>query len=185
MRISNVVPTVLFALALSPCALAQEMSGVISTEATEAIVTVVDVDRDARTVTVRGPRGKTMTIEVPEQAQNLDQVHPGARFKMQYLNSVVLGLTRGSGIASSDETTTVQLARKGDTPGGSVVHVHVINAVVEEVDRDARTLTVRGPQGGLVELKVGEDVQAYDYVEIGDTVTLRYSEGLAMRMIEQ
>ena len=185
MRISVVVPSLLFVLASVPFAVAQEKAGVVVTDSAEAIVTVVDVDRETRTVTVRGPKGRMATINVPEEAQNLDQVKPGARFKVQYLSSVVLSLSKGSGIASSSQGTTVQLARKGDTPGGSMVSVHEINAVVEEVNRDSRTITVRGPEGGPTEIAVGEDVKAYDEVEIGDTVTVQYSEGLAMRMIQQ
>ena len=120
MRISIGVPSLLFVFALAPFAVAQEKAGVVVTDSAEAIVTVVDVDREARVVTVRGPKGKMMTINVPEQAQNLDQVKPGSRFKVQYLSSVVLALSKGSGIASSSQATMVQLARKGDTPGGSV-----------------------------------------------------------------
>ena len=56
---------------------------------------------------------------------------------------------------------------------------------VVDVDQEARIVTVRGPQGGLTDLVVGEDVKAYDEVEIGDTVTVQYTEGLAMRMIHQ
>jgi len=66
-----------------------------------------------------------------------------------------------------------------------VVSTHEINAVVEEVNRDNRTITVRGPGGGPTEIAVGEGVKAYDEVEIGDTVTVKYSEGLTMRMIQQ
>ena len=88
MRISIVVPSLLFVFALAPFAVAQEKAGVVVTDSAEAIVTVVDVDREARVVTVRGPKGKMMTINVPEQAQNLDQVKPGSRFKVQYLSSV-------------------------------------------------------------------------------------------------
>ena len=185
MKNSVVVTSLLGLLALAPFAVAQEKAGVVITDSAEAIVTVVDVDREARIVTVRGENGHMATINVPEEAQNLDQVKPGARFKVQYLSSVVVALSKGSGIASSSQGKTVRLAKKGDTPGGSVVSVHEVNAVVEAVDRENRTVAVRGPEGGVVDLQVGEEVKAYDEVEIGDTVTVQYTEGLAMRMIHQ
>ena len=164
---------------------AQQKAGVVVGDAVETVVTVVDVDRDARTVTVRGEKGHMTVINVPEQAQNLDQVRPGSRFKVQYMRSVALSLRKGSGIASSNQGTTVELAAKGDTPGGTVVSTHVVNAVVEGVDRDTRSITLRGPEGGPFDLQVSEDVQAYNDVEIGDTVAVEYTEGLAMRMIQQ
>ena len=41
---------------------------------TEAVVTVTKVDREARIVTFRGPRGNLGTLTVPPESQNLDQV---------------------------------------------------------------------------------------------------------------
>ena len=164
---------------------AQQKAGVIVADAVETIVTVVEVDREARTVTVRGEKGHMATINVPEQAQNLDQVRPGSRFKVQYVTSVALSLRKGSGIASSNSGSTVEVAAKGDTPGGTIVTVHQVNAVVEGLDRDTRSVTLRGPEGGPFDLHVGEEVKAYGDIEIGDTVAVEYTEGLAMRMIQQ
>jgi hypothetical protein len=164
---------------------AQQKAGVIVADSVETIVTVVEVDREARTVTVRGEKGHMATINVPEQAQNLDQVRPGSRFKVQYVTSVALSLRKGSGIASSNQGSTVEVAAKGDTPGGSVVTVHQVNAVVEGLDRDNRSVTLRGPEGGPFDLQVGEEVKAYGDIEVGDTVAVEYTEGLAMRMIQQ
>jgi len=164
---------------------AQQKAGVIVADSVETIVTVVEVDREARTVTVRGEKGHMATINVPEQAQNLDQVRPGSRFKVQYVTSVALSLRKGSGIASSNQGSTVEVAAKGDTPGGSVVTVHQVNAVVEGLNRDNRSVTLRGPEGGPFDLQVGEEVKAYGDIEVGDTVAVEYTEGLAMRMIQQ
>lgn len=180
-----VVAALISALSLISAASAQQKAGVVVADTVETIVTVVDVDREARTVTVRGEKGHMATINVPEQAQNLDQVVPGSHFKVQYMRSVALSLHKGDGVASSNEGSTVQLAAKGDTPGGSIVTVHRVNAVVEALDRDTRSVTLRGPEGGPFDLQVGEDVKAYGDVEVGDTVAVEYTEGLAMRMIQQ
>jgi len=72
---SSLIAAAAFAtLALAPCASAQVQRGAVVVGESEAVVTVVSVDRKARTVTVRGPQGRTVTINVPPEAQNLDQV---------------------------------------------------------------------------------------------------------------
>jgi hypothetical protein len=168
-----------------PVAHAQEKAGVVIAGTVETIVTVVDVDREARVVTVMGPKGGLTAINVPPEAQNLDQVQPGARFKVEYLQAVVLALSKGTGPATSSKGKSVRLAPKGATPGGSIVQTREINAVVEKIDRDNRTVTVRAAEGGPRELEVDETVKAFDQIEIGDIITLQYTEGLAMHMIRQ
>jgi hypothetical protein len=177
----------LFACALValPAAHAQEKAGVVVAGTVETIVTVVDVDREARVVTVMGPKGGLTAINVPPEAQNLDQVQPGARFKVEYLQAVVLALSKGSGPATSSKGKSVRLAPKGATPGGTIVRTREVNAVVEKVDRDNRTVTVRGAESGPLDLQVDEAVKAFDQIEIGDIITVQYTEGLAMRMIPQ
>ena len=173
------------ALLVLPAVHAQEKAGVVVAGTVETIVTVVDVDRDARVVTVVGPKGGVAALNVPPQAQNLDQVQPGARFKVEYLQSVVLALSKGTGSATSSESKSVQLAPKGATPGGIIVHTREVNAVVEKIDRDNRMVTVRGPELGPLDLQVDEAVKAFDQIETGDIITVQYTEGLAMRMIRQ
>ena len=187
MKTTPAFATTLFASALLvlPAVHAQEKAGVVVAGTVETIVTVVDVDREARVVTVMGPKGGIAALTVPPEAQNLDQVQPGARFKVEYLQSVVLALSKGARSATSSDSQRVRLAPKGATPGGTIVRTREVNAVVEKVDRDNRMVTVRGPEHGPLDLQVDEAVKAFDQIETGDIITVQYTEGLAMRMIRQ
>lgn len=169
-------------LAFAPCASAQVQAGaaVVTGEA-EAIVTVVSIDRKARTVTVRGPQGRTMKIEVPPEAQNLDKVKKGSRFQVRYVESVAVALSKG-GVASASSNQTVRLAPKGGTPGGMVVNTHQISATVEALDRTNRTVAVKGPRGNELEFQVAPEVQL-EGINLGDLVTVVYAEALAMQML--
>lgn len=164
----------------------QEKSTGVAAAVIESVVTVVDVDRDARVVTVKGPKGRVADINVPPEAQNLDQIHPGSRFLVTYAVSVATAISRGKGdTATGSRSKSVQLAAKGDIPGGTVVRTRQISAVVEAVDRDKRTMTVQGPESGPIELQVDEAVKDFDQVQAGDLVTLQYTEALALRMLPQ
>ncbi|HEX7125239.1 MAG TPA: hypothetical protein VF406_05595 [Thermodesulfobacteriota bacterium] len=56
-------------------------------------------------------------------------------------------------------------------------------ATVEAIDRDQRVVTMRGPQGRVVDVKVPPEAQNLDQVEVGDRIRVRYLEGLAI-MVE-
>jgi len=55
-----------------------------------------------------------------------------------------------------------------------------IRASVDAVDRAKRTLTVRGPQGNPITLKVGPAVGSFAQVRSRDQLTLRYLESVAV-----
>lgn len=178
--------TVLISLFLAFCwgAMAQEKDRAMVSDVIETVVTVVEIDREARIVTVRGKDGGMTTIKVPEEAQNLDQVNPGARFRVRYLRSVAVAINKG-GVASSSSGRSVRMAPKGDIPGGMIVNMSQATGVVESVDSDSRLLSVRGPEGNLLVVTADEAVQGLEQIHVGDTISVEYTESLAMRMIKQ
>ena len=171
-------------LPFAPIAGAQPKAAAIGVGEAEALLRVESIDRKARTVNVRTPSGATAVINVPPEAQNLDQVKVGDVFRMRYAESVAIALSKG-GAASASEMQTVELAPKGGIPGGKAVNTRQITAVVTGIDRGARTLTVQGPRKNSVVLKVAPEVKSFDETGIGDTITLMYTEALALEMVKQ
>lgn len=159
--------------------------GAVAAAAVEGIVTVQSVNYEMRTVTVQGPRGKLVTLNVPPEAQNLDQVHPGSKFKVTYLESVAVFISPTGGEPAAGEGTALQLAEKGATPGGVIVNVRQIQARVDQIDYGTRHVVLTGPDGNQVEVTVDDSVQRLDEVKPGDLVVVRYTEALAMRMLKQ
>jgi len=159
--------------------------GAVAATAVEGIVTVQSVNYETRTVTVQGPRGKLVTLNVPPEAQNLDQVHPGSKFKVTYLESIAVFISPTGGQPAADEGTAMQLAEKGATPGGVIVDVKQIQARVDEIDYATRHVVLTGPEGNQVEVTVDDSVQRLDEVKPGDIVGVRYTQALAMKMLQQ
>lgn len=56
-------------------------------------------------------------------------------------------------------------------------------ATVQSVDKAARTLTLARQDGGSMKVKVGEDVQAFDQIEAGDTINVEYYESVAVGLL--
>jgi hypothetical protein len=155
------------------------------TEVTEAVVTVTAVDQQARTVTVQGEDGQLATIKVPDQAQNLYQVQPGQRFLLRYLQSVAVYIAPPGATLSADVGSSMQLAEKGATPGGVITEVVQIQARVDAIDYDERTVVLTGPEGNSVKLKVDDSVKRLNEVNVGDIVVVAYTQALAAEMIRK
>jgi hypothetical protein len=143
----------------APVGFAQDKPGAIVTEIAEAIVTVTAVDQQARTVTVQGREGDPVTIKVPPQAQNLDQVYPGARFRLRYLQSVAVFISPAGGTPSANVGASMELAPKGANPEGIISEVVQVQARVDAIDYNERTVVLTGPEGNSVKLKVDESVK--------------------------
>ena len=77
-------------LAITSLVQAQVKDSAMAVQEAEAVVTVTKVDKEARTVTFRGPRGNLGTLDVPKESQNLDQVKVGQQYRMKYVEAVAV-----------------------------------------------------------------------------------------------
>jgi hypothetical protein len=176
--------TILAAVLLVPAFVLAQPKGAIVTDQVEAVVTVTKVDQKARTVVVRGPRGNLATLNVPKEAQNLDKVKPGDRFKITYAEAAIVALTKGGEPAAVVEES-VQLAPKGGTPGGYKVRTVKLSAVVDAIDYKNRYVALRGPKGNTLALPVSDEVKNLEQVQVGDKLSIVYTQALALQMVAQ
>src|SRR3954470_5737966 len=108
----------------------------VAGDTVEALVTVVSVDKKARTVVIRGPRGGTEELAVPPEAQNFDRIKAGDVFRVRYSEAVIVGLDKGE--PSKGEVKERQFAKKGENPGGVAVRVRHISGRIEAIDAKTR-----------------------------------------------
>jgi hypothetical protein len=181
----NVLSTIAATVFLLPAFAQADRPGAVAAAGVETVVIVRAIDRESRTVTLEGPRGNRFDIHVPQEAQNLDQVHEGAKFRVRYLESMAVFISPVGGEPAAGEASVTELAEKGATPAGLIVNVKQVQARVDAIDHGARTVVLTGPMGNAVELAVDERVQRLDEVKAGDIVVVRYTEALAMKMIEE
>jgi hypothetical protein len=149
----------------------------------DAVVTVVSVDQKSRTVTVRGPKGGVAKLNVPPEAQNLDKVKAGDRFRMKYIEAVAVAIGKG-GEPASDDKRDIKVAPKGGKPGGMVVRTHTRTVVVDAVDYTNRYIAVRGTNGPAQSLKVADGVPL-EQLSAGDRISVVHTEALAVELEPQ
>ncbi len=162
---------------------AQLKDSAMAVQEAEAVVTVTKVDKEARTVTFRGPRGNLGTLDVPKESQNFDQVKVGQQYRMKYVEAVAVEIRKG-GAPSATTAQEVKLAPKGAKPGGMVTRTVQLAGVIDALDYNERYIAVRGPKGNVVPLKVGADVNMQD-LAAGDRISVTHTAALAIEMVAQ
>ena len=164
-------------------AAAQIKDAAVAVQENEAVVTVTKVDKEARTVTFRGPRGNLGTLNVPKESQNFDQVKPGQQYKMKYVEAVAVDIRKG-GAPSAVAAHDVTLNPKGAKPGGMIVRTVQLAGVIDAIDYTERYIAVRGPKGNVVPLKVSQDINM-EPLAAGDRISVTHTAALAIEMVEQ
>ena len=74
-------------------------------------------------------------------------------------------------------------ARGQDQPkkkGMAAGHAASITATVEKIDAANRVLTLKGPEGNVVDVEVSPAVKRFDAIKVGDKLTVKYTESLVI-----
>lgn len=142
--------------------------------------TITKIDADTRTVTLKRHDGKLVEAELGPEVRNFDQLKVGDVVTMAYKESLTLSLKKGGdGETSVQETPKVERAAAGEKPGGMVGREVKVTANVVAVDTKMQTVTLMGPEGGTMDLRV-EDPQQLASVKVGDQVEAVYTEAFAV-----
>ena len=179
MKIS-LIPLAFAAFVVFSPAQAQPKAAVAG-ETVEALVTVVSVDKKARTVVIRGPRGGTEELAVPPEAQNFDRIKAGDVFRVRYSEAVLVGIDKGE--PAKGEVKERKFAKKGENPGGMATRTRYISGRIEAIDTKTRHVALRGVKQ-TVSFKVADDVNL-DAVKVGERLTVAYAQALAIEMVPQ
>jgi len=149
-------------------------------QAVEVRAVVVGIDKVGRTVDLKGPKGRVVTLAVSEEAKNFDQVQLGDHVVVRYLRALTLELKKtGSAVRESSETSDAVRAKPGERPGVAAGRQVQVMANVVAVNAKTKTVTLKGPKGNLVDL-VLEDPKQVARVKKGDQVEAVYTEAIAV-----
>ncbi len=173
----SIVLVVALSLVVATTANSQEVEvgdGVVIT------ATVVAIDKADRTVTLKGPKGKAVTLEVSQAARNFDQVDVGDQVKVEYYQSVAMHLGKPGEKPDASAGLVTARSAKGDKPAGVAMEVVDVSATVEAIDRTHRIVTLKLPHGHMISSRVDPSVKAFDTLSVGDTVHARYTKAIAI-----
>ena len=149
-------------------------------QAVEIEATVTAIDKEKRTVTVKGPKGRSAELSVSDEVKNLDKVKIGDTIKLKYYEALSLQLDKAPGAKPGITITEEMVRAKGtEKPAGGVQRKVTVVGTVTAVDEAAQLVTVRGPKGNEVDIKV-QDPAKFKIVKTGDLVKATYTEALVV-----
>ena len=154
--------------------------GVELSEVASMTAKVVAIDRVDRHVTLRRPDGSDVTIEVDKAAQNFDQIAIGDNVKVEYYESVALFIGRQGQQPDVNAGVATARAAKGEKPAVMAVETVEIVATVQEINKEKRTVTLKGPHGKLTTIKVDKSAKGFDNLKKGDAIHVRHTEAVAI-----
>jgi hypothetical protein len=187
--IRSILTATALAVAVSPLVSADDKTGaasnqdfggaIIESQTVQAKVSAIDYK--TRKVTLTGQKGNSITLDVGPEAKNFDQVKKGDDVVMETVESVALVVTpKGEMAPAAGQTSYIQTAKPGEKPHGVEVQTTQITATVEAIDYQARTVTLKGPEGNIRTIKVSPDAKRFDQVKKGDQVTLNVTVATAI-----
>ena len=160
---------------------AEKMPGKGAAVAVKIRGTIDAIDKDKGTVTLKGPKGRTVTLEVQDR-QKLDVIKVGDPVVATYMEAVVIQ-ARKAGTAAPGVTTqeTRVSSKPGETPAGAIGREVTVTATITALDKKAHTVTIKGPQGGTETIKA-KDPKNLEALKVGDMVDITYAQALAVTL---
>jgi hypothetical protein len=150
------------------------------TETIKAQAVISSLDTANRVITLKTADGSVYDMVAGPDVKNFDQLKVGDKVNVQYVRALSLELKKiGAPTATPGSVASSSSAPMGSKPAASGgAQVTVITDVVA-VDPKAQVITLRGPKGNMLDLKV-QDPKQLELVKVGDKVEAVYSEALAV-----
>lgn len=165
----------------APAAETPKKPGVGEVAAVKLRGTVAGVDKEQRTVTLKGPKGRTVTLDV-QDPQKLDVIKVGDPVVATYYEAVAVQVRKPG---SATPGVTVQEGRAGskpgETPAGVMAREITVTGTVAAVSKKPPSVTIKGPGGKQETVKV-RDPKNLENVKVGDLVEITYAQALAVAL---
>jgi hypothetical protein len=158
---------------------AGQTSGYESTPVT-VTATIEAIDKVNRTVTLKGPKGVSVPVKAPDGMEGFNSLRVGDQVTATYYDAIAVSVRKPGDPAPSTSPSTVT-QRKEATPGSTTRRQQTFTVTIEAIDQKAPSVTVKGPQGNVVTLPVGDVAQLQKF-KVGDTVDVTYYESLLIKV---
>ena len=147
--------------------------------------TVTAINQETREVTLQNSEGESITFIASDEVRNLAQVEVGDKLKVEYLEAIEIRvLAPGEAEVGAQQIVTGGRAELGEKPAGGAISETTIVAVIEAIDKENQTATLKGPEGNSKVVKV-RNPENLEKVAIGDKVMITYTEAMAVKVTEK
>jgi hypothetical protein len=144
-----------------------------------ASVVITAVNKATRELTIKTASGESFDVVAGPEVKNFDQLKAGDKIALDYVQALTMELRKPGTPSTHTDASSAVRAKEGEKPGGAVGRRVTVVAEVTDVNPDKKTITLKGPKGGVVELAVSNPEQ-FKVVKKGDSVEAEYMEALAV-----
>jgi hypothetical protein len=137
-----------------------------------------------REVTLKGPLGNTVTFTADPRIKRLNEVKVGDLVRADYYVSVAAELRKPTPEEEKNPLVLIDAAGKapkGTSPAAGGLRRFKVVTTVEGLDRPTETVTVKGPRGNYLTVRVADPANL-PLMRIGDTIVVTYTEALAISL---
>ena len=147
--------------------------------------TVEAVDHETRMVTLKGPDGKSVTIEVQDYVKNFAQVEVGDVLSIDFIESIEIQVF-APGVIQPGATVAVAeaKAKPGQKPGVVAVQEVAVATTIVAIDKDTQMVTLKGANGETKTVKA-RNPENLAKVKVGDNVLITYSVALGVSVAKK
>jgi hypothetical protein len=160
--------------------MAQEKPSMYSSDSITVTAVVEAINHETREVTLRKNSGEVITFTASEEARNLDQVAVGDILNANLTQSVSIEVMEDDGKGPRvAELGAMDRTDEGKMPGGAVINATVVVASVEEINIEANTFKLLGPDGNVNEY-TARNPENLKRASVGDLVVITVAESMAI-----
>ncbi len=158
--------------------------GVLIEQGAKITATVISVDREDRSITIKDPDGNIHEVELTDDVKNFAEISPGDRIVTEIYTGLLMTLAKPGEEFTDKTASQVAVSEPGQKP--QIVNVEMVEtlAQISAINRETREVTVTGPRGKSVTLAVPENIEGFEKLKVGDNVNARYIEAFAIAVQE-
>lgn len=145
----------------------------------EATATVVEINKATRVVTLKGANGRALDVVCGDEVKNFAQIHVGDNVKVSYQEALTLELKKARAPLKASAAVASESATPGSQPAAATRVEITVLADVVAVDPVKSTISLKGPAGNVIDLKVNNPDQ-FKVVKKGDQVEAVYVQAYAL-----
>ena len=140
--------------------------------------TIETIDDSRRTVNIRKADGKIETVHVPVDVKQFDQFKVGDKVSATYNNTVSARLKPPSE-APVDTMGTSSSMGQNVASGGTAAMVRTMTVTVTDVDKNASSISVAGPNNWQYSRRVA-DPAMLDKIKVGDKIDITWDTNVTL-----
>ena len=137
--------------------------------------TIEAIDRTARLITLKGPKGNLATVYADQSVKRFDELKVGDKVTASYYESIGVRVRRPGEPAPPAGSAAV--TPSAGAPGATASVQETVTVTVQEIDKANQAVTVKRQDGSVISFRV-QNPQYLEGVKAGDTVDVTLTRAL-------